>query len=69
MDKPTTIEQILDQIERGLGDVKTAEALRDLTDDLFECPECRRLCENLHGQQQVCSICYIRTRTWAVQHE
>ena len=64
-----TIEQILDQIERGLADVKTTEALRDLTDDLFECPECRRLCENLHGQQQVCSICYIRTRTWAVQHE
>ena len=43
MDKPTTIEQILDQIERGLGDVKTAEALRDLTDDLFECPRCHRL--------------------------
>jgi hypothetical protein len=60
MDKPTTIEQILDQIERGLGDVKTAEALRDLTDDLFECPRCHRLCESLHGRKQVCSICYIK---------
>ncbi len=56
-----TIDDILHDIERGQADVKTAEALRDLTDDLFECPKCHRLCETLHGREQVCSICYIKT--------
>jgi len=55
-----TIDQILHDMERGLADVHTAEALRDLTDDLFECPVCRRLCETLHGRCQVCSICYLK---------
>ncbi len=56
-----TIDDILHDIERGQADVKTAEALRDLIDDLFECPRCHRLCETLHGREQVCSICYIKT--------
>ena len=56
-----TIDDILHDIERGQADVKTAEALHDLTDDLFECPKCHRLCETLHGREQVCSICYIKT--------
>ena len=56
-----TLGEILEAMERGLADVKTAEALRDLTDDLFECPKCHRLCETLHGREQVCSICYIKT--------
>jgi len=47
-------------MERGLADCNTAEALRELTDDLFECPRCHRLCETLHGREQVCSICYIK---------
>lgn len=55
-----TINDVLHDIERGLGDVKTAEALHELIDDLFECPRCRRLCETLHGREQVCSICYIK---------
>lgn len=54
------LNDILQQIERGLADMHTADALRDLTDDLFECPRCHRLCENLYGQEQVCSICYIK---------
>ena len=55
-----TFDEILDTMERGLADCNTAEALRELTDDLFECPRCHRLCETLHGREQVCSICYIK---------
>lgn len=56
----STIEEILDTMERGLADCKTAEALRALTDDLFECPQCHRLCEDLFGPKQICSICRIK---------
>lgn len=60
MSQPMTIEQILNVMERGLADASTAEALRDLTDDLFECTQCHRLCESLYGPKQICSICHIR---------
>lgn len=59
-----TLGEILEAMERGVADKNTADELRDLTDDLFECPHCKRLCESLHGPQQVCSICYIRTRAY-----
>lgn len=63
-ERKMTLNEILDTMERGLADCNTAEALRDLTDDLFECPRCHRLCESLFGPQQVCSICHIKDMTW-----
>ena len=55
-----TLGEILEAMERGVADKNTADELRVLTDDLFECPVCRRLCETLHGRCQVCSICYLK---------
>lgn len=58
-----TLDEILAAMERGLADYNTAEALRELTDDLFECPQCHRLCESLYGREQICSICHIKQIT------
>ena len=60
MSNPTTINDILTTMERGLADCKTAEALRVLTHELFECPQCHRLCEDLYSRKQICSICHIK---------
>jgi len=54
-----SIETILSLMERGLADATTAKELKAKTDHLFECPACHCLVEDLYGQKQICSICYI----------
>lgn len=54
-----TLDDILNQIERGETTVHTAESLRYMTSRLFECPECHRLTSDLHGREQVCRECFL----------
>lgn len=53
----TRLDDILLIIERGQADQCTVMALRYMTDNLFECPACHRLCETLFNRGQMCSGC------------